>query len=128
MAWSDYNEFIGAARGLYGLDLDEARQLYRDLKEVVGVPPDVEALLELPELVEEAVEEYREEEEEPYEEPEREVVRREMEDRYEEDVTEWDIEHPPDPMYELEYGDDDIIFEGEEVEVTAELEYEEGGR
>lgn len=39
-----------------------------------------------------------------------------------------DYIYPRDERYELEYGDDDIIYEGEEVEVTAELEYTPGGK
>jgi len=114
MARADYWEFIEEAREVFGLSLGEAREFWRDLQDELDERPTVDDLASDEALS--LVEAYFPEEEEP-----------EEEEEYDEEP-DYDDLYPRDEYFELEYGDDDIIFEDEEVEVTAELEYEEGGR
>lgn len=115
MARADYWDFIDEARDVFGLTLGEAREFWRDLQDELDERPTV-ADLDSDEAL--ALFDQYIEEEEPEEGSE------EGDDGYDD----YDDLYPRDERYELEYGDDDIIFEGDEVEVTAELEYEERGR
>jgi hypothetical protein len=119
MTRADYWEFVAEARDVFGLTLGEAREFWRDLRDELDERPTVNDLAsdEAFSLVEGYFypfdpDLYVPKEEEPEDEEE----------------SDYDDLYPRDERFELEYGDDDIIFNGEEVEVTAELEYEEGGR
>ena len=118
MAWSisDYNEFLDEARDLFGLEYDEAQELYRDMSDHF----DSESLTrdDLRDYADVASDIIVIEEYEPVEEGEYEHY--EPGDVVEEEEWEWE--------YDLdEFDPDDFwIDEGEEIEVTAEVAYEEG--
>lgn len=118
MAWSisDYNDFLNEAQDLFGLERGEAQQLYRDmsdsfdgqtllvgdLQDFADVASDLIAIGE-------------------YEEP---VIEGDYKDYAPGEVEvegEWEWEYELD-----EFDPDDFwIDEGEEIEVTADLAYEE---
>ncbi len=107
MSWRDYNEFIGAARESYGLDLAGARELYREMKEVLGYSPEVEDVFEFADIAEALVEPEGLSEPEPL-----------AEDEAEWDGFVWDVGEA-DERFEHEFGDDEIVYPGEEVEISA---------
>lgn len=46
MSWRAYNDWIAEARDLFGLDYDEARNLYSEVREAEGRPLEYEDLYE----------------------------------------------------------------------------------
>lgn len=107
MSWREYNEFIGAAREAYGLDIEGARELYRDMSEVLGYRPEVEDIFEFADIAEALVEPEGFEGPEPL-----------ASDEAEWDGYVWDVGEP-DERFEHEFGEDDIVYPGEEVEISA---------
>lgn len=109
MSWRDYNEFIGAVREAYGLDLAEARGLYREMRDVLDYAPSVEDIFEFPEIVEAIVE------------PETgayEAMEDVGPDEAEWDGWIWEVGEA-DERFEHEHGDDEVLYPGEELEISA---------
>ena len=105
-----YHRFIDASRELFGLSYGEAQSLYRDMKDELGDIPSVDDLVQAPDIIY-----FGTEEEEPEYDEDREVEY----DGYIYDIGE------PDPFFEHEYGDDDILYPDDEIELSAELTYGE---
>lgn len=121
VAWSiaDYNDFLEVVQDAFGADRGEAADLYTELSEVLGYGSLTVADLEeyadvVSDLAAPIIEEY---EEELYEErvvaPEE--VAREPGEEPEEELG-WD--------YEFDWQDE-WFEEGEEIEITADLHYED---
>ena len=124
MSWQDYNDFIGAARELYELDIDDARELYREFRDDIGVTPDVGDLLAYPETAAGIVEDFLQELVEiPV------WVDESMEEEYLDYVDAYG-EEPPEEYFDYElddsYGwDDEWLEPGDEIEVSEDLAYQE---
>lgn len=126
MSWRDYNEVIAEAREVFGLDLGEARDWYREMREEFERPVTVTDMYNYPETSLEVAEQYFPETLAPDW-----VIEEGFTDEWEEYVEQYGEEPPPEYFsYDLEevweYGDDDWIDPEDEVEVTIDLEYEEG--
>lgn len=125
MSWSTYNEVIAEAREVFGLDLDEARDWYRGMREDFERPVTVEDIEAYPETALGFAEEYFPELAEAPQWAWDEGVA----DEYAEYVEVYGEEPPYEYFdYELDryFEDDDWLDPGEEIEVTEDLEYEEG--
>jgi hypothetical protein len=102
MSWDTYNETIGAIREEYDMDLDDAREFYREIRDELDDTPtayDVYAISEGEDYEPEDLEDW---EAEGYE----------SEGDYWYDQYDWDDR----------YFDDDWVDYGEEIEFTVEYE------
>lgn len=101
---SRYWEFIAEARTLYGFDLSEAREFWRDVRDELG-----HGGLDARDAASDAA---------------LDVLDRYLEDEGDEDGPDF---YPPDERYELEMGEDDVWLDAnEELEISVELIYQEG--
>lgn len=126
MSWQAYNDFIGVARELYDLDLDNAREFYREFRADFEVVPDVDDLLSYPETAAALVEDMDLE-------PLVEIpvwVDESMEEEYFDYVDTYG-EEPPEEYFDYElddaaYGwDDEWLDPGDEIEISEDLAYKE---
>lgn len=117
MAWSiaGYNEFLADAREVFGLDYDEARYLYREMRDALESGLDADDLRDYADLAADIIEPFLEEAEEEYPEG------LEEEDREAYDA--W-VEDVDDRTFE-EWYDDEWVDEGDEMELTGDLSYKE---
>jgi hypothetical protein len=112
----DYWDFVHETQDLFGLDIIEARDYYNAFKEVFtdGLPPTVDDLRAWGDLAVDLAEEYFPEE---AEEQEEEGEEEELED---DERRGGDDSRYSDDVYDEE---DYWVYEGEELEVTADLTY-----
>lgn len=118
---SSYWEFIHEAQAVFGFDLAEAREYYREFKEVftAGEPATVEDLHEWGDLAVDLA--YPEDEGETDDSIQDEDFEDDFEDDYDEPLTDRERRG----QYE-DYDDDPYVDAGEWLEVTADLTYMEG--
>lgn len=117
MAWNigDYSEFVAEARDLFGIDRDEANDLYYGLREHLGPGVTADDLREYADVALDIIEPLLEEEEEEPGFPGGD---------YDEDA--WDVwVEEGEPGDFEEWYEEEWIEEGEEVELTADLRYKE---
>lgn len=135
MGREGYYEFLDTARDVFGLEWREAQEFYRDMRDVLGFAPSelgAEAITEYAEVADALAERFYERPDLEYHEPppppepeELEPEEREEQyvERYERAAAdEWDY---GEDWEETEDFDDEWFDEGDEIEITAELEYTE---
>ena len=118
MAWSigDYNDFLSEAQDTFGMDRSDAQDLYADMCDALGFSLTVNDLYDYGDMASDLVEE------EAYEGP---VVSYDEIDT--EDYADYDRVDLPALAYDDEYDfDDEWLEPGDEIEITAEVGYEEG--
>lgn len=127
MSWRDYNEVIAEAREVFGLDLSEAREWYRDMRDDFERPINIDDVYDYPETALSFAEEYFPEL------PEVEVPDWVEDEGLTDDYLDYVDRYDAEPPYEYFDYELDDYFEGdewldpyEEIEVTEELVYEEG--
>lgn len=112
MAWSiaDYNEFLADAREVFGLDYDEARYLYSEMRDALDHAVDADDLRDYADLAADIIEPFIEEAEYP--------------EGVDEDAYDYWVKEGDDRTFE-EWYDDEWIDEGDEMELTGDLSYKE---
>jgi len=117
VAWSiaDYNDFLDVVQDVYGADRGEAQDMYAGLRDVLGGSLTVADLEEYADVVSDLTVGVVEEPEPPGE-FEREPGEEPLEEKLEEEKLEWD--------YEFDWQDE-WYDEGEEIEITADVHYED---
>lgn len=117
MAWSigDYNEFLSEAQDTFGLDRGEAQDLYVDMRDALGFSLTVNDLYDYGDMASDLVEEV-------------EVI--ELVVSYDVIDTEEYADVPRAELPTLAYDDeydfyDEWLEPGDEIEITAEVGYEE---
>lgn len=115
MAWSigDYSEFVAEARDLFGIDRDDARYLYHEMRQTLDFSLTAGDLRDYADLASDIIEPLLEEEEPEF-----------PGGDYDEDA--WDVwVEEGEPGDFEEWYEEEWIKEGEEVELTADLRYKE---
>lgn len=125
MSWRDYNNVIAEARDVFGLDLAEAREWYREMRDELEHPVTLDDVYSHPDLALWAAEEYFP----TYPTAPDWAIDAGVADEYEEYVEGYGDEPPPEYFdYELDdsFEGDDWVDPDEEIEITMELKYQEG--